>query len=456
MKEEKQPTPCAHVSPALAAKETLGRMAKTKQTLLPQNYCRVYREVTGEAQPWTSFCAQSELLADLMCRLLTPWTSNGGEKVAPIADHARDLTRLLRDISREADVVRARTTAESLGSRIHDRVATDDHVQAALAKLIRLVAASLADLAGDDKSVRGQISILEKLLCSDLTPASVQLATSHLQRLIDQQRETRRSLDEAQQTLRIALAKLVEQAGEMAQDTSEYEAKVVVLARDVENANDVSGIKTVVAELGGLLKEVGDSIRQSRDIMTKTHVQLTDAERQIAELRQRLADTSERARRDALTGAMNRAGLEQIWQREAEQSIKNRSTLSLGILDIDNFKKLNDTYGHKTGDDALMHLVGVVKEALRGLDTVARLGGEEFVILLPETGAEGAEAVLQRLQRELTKHFFLANNERVLITFSGGVTQVRLGEDSLQSAVARADGALYEAKRTGKNRVCVA
>jgi diguanylate cyclase len=455
MKEDKQPNPNAIASPALAAKETLGRMAKTKQALLPQNYCRVYREVTEDSQPWTSFCSQSELLADLLGRFLAPWTGDGGDKVAPIVQPARDFTRLLREVAREADLVRARTAADTLGNRIHDRVVTDSHVQAELAKLIRLVAASLADVAGDDKSVRGQISILEKLLSNDLTPAAVHLATSHLQRLVDQQRETRRSLDEAQQTLRLALAKLVEQAGEMAQDTTEYEAKVVALARDVETASDASAIKTVVGELGGLLKEVGASIRQSRDIMARTHVQLTDAERQIAELRQRLADTSERARRDALTGAMNRAGLEQIWQRELDQSSKNGSSLSLGILDIDNFKKLNDTYGHKTGDDALMHLVGVVKEALRGLDTVARLGGEEFVILLPETGADGAEAVLQRLQRELTKHFFLANNERVLITFSGGVTQVRVGEDSLQSAVARADGALYEAKRSGKNRVCM-
>lgn len=455
MKEDK-PNPTVPPSPAVAAKETLGRMAKTKLALLPQNYCRVYREVTADSQPWTAFCAQNEWLADVLGRLLAPWTGEAGDRVAPIVDPAREFTRLLREISTEADLIRARTAADTLGNCIHDRVITDSHVQAALAKLIRLVAASLADVAGDDRSVRGQISILERLLSNDLTPAAVQLATSHLQRLIDQQRETRRSLDEAQQTLRFALTKLVEQAGEMAQDATEYESKVVTLARDIETANDAKAIKVVVGELGSLLKDVGDSIRQSRDIMAKTHVQLTDAERQIAELRQRLADTSERARRDALTGAMNRAGLEQIWQREIEQSSKNGSPLSLGILDIDNFKKLNDTYGHKTGDDALMHLVGVVREALRGLDTVARLGGEEFVILLPETRADGADAVLQRLQRELTKHFFLANNERVLITFSGGVTQVQVGEDSLQSAVARADGALYEAKRAGKNRVCVA
>ena len=122
---------------------------------------------------------------------------------------------------------------------------------------------------------------------------------------------------------------------------------------------------------------------------------------------------------------------------------------------IDNFKRLNDTYGHNTGDEALLHLVGTVRDCLRPHDTLSRYGGEEFVILLPETSVEDSVIVLQRLQRELTKRYFLANNDKLLITFSAGVTVVG-HEEPQTSAIERADVAMYQAKATGKNRVVIA
>jgi diguanylate cyclase len=125
------------------------------------------------------------------------------------------------------------------------------------------------------------------------------------------------------------------------------------------------------------------------------------------------------------------------------------------VLDLDDFKKLNDTYGHIAGDSALKHLVKVVKDTLRSMDVIARFGGEEFVILLPETTVDAAVATMTRLQRELTRHFFMHENEKLLITFSAGVALRRQGEDQA-ALVKRADGAMYTAKKTGKNRVVVA
>jgi diguanylate cyclase len=111
--------------------------------------------------------------------------------------------------------------------------------------------------------------------------------------------------------------------------------------------------------------------------------------------------------------------------------------------------------GHDIGDQALIHLANVCRDTLRPQDTVARYGGEEFVILLPETPVEEAVVALTRLQRELTKKFFLNGNEKVLITFSAGVTQLR-PEDEQSSVIKRADEAMYKAKQTGKNRVITA
>ena len=128
--------------------------------------------------------------------------------------------------------------------------------------------------------------------------------------------------------------------------------------------------------------------------------------------------------------------------------------LCAALLDIDNFKKLNDSLGHDAGDGALVHLATVCRNTLRPQDTVARYGGEEFIILLPDTGIDDAVGALTRLQRELTRQIFLHEHHKTLITFSAGVTQVGPGESQAE-VLKRADEAMYEAKRTGKNRVCV-
>ena len=127
--------------------------------------------------------------------------------------------------------------------------------------------------------------------------------------------------------------------------------------------------------------------------------------------------------------------------------------MCLAILDIDNFKHLNDRLGHAAGDQALVHLSRVLRESIRPSDSIARWGGEEFVILLPETNLDGALKTMVRVQRALTRRYYLHNHERVLITFSAGVAQRRKGETQ-DEAITRADRALYKAKTAGRN--CVA
>ena len=119
------------------------------------------------------------------------------------------------------------------------------------------------------------------------------------------------------------------------------------------------------------------------------------------------------------------------------------------------FKRLNDSLGHRAGDHALIHLSNVIRETLRPSDSVTRYGGEEFVLLIPDTGLEDAVKMIERLQRELTKKFFLHENERVLVTFSAGVA-LRNPEESREDVLGRADKAMYQAKKAGKNRVVAA
>jgi diguanylate cyclase len=208
----------------------------------------------------------------------------------------------------------------------------------------------------------------------------------------------------------------------------------------------------VLAEVISETRIIQLNAQRSRDELRTSRQRVEEAERRISELQVELEKASTLVRHDQLTGALNRRGLDETFDAEVARSLRRRSPLCVALLDIDNFKKLNDTLGHDAGDAALIHLVTVIRETLRPQDTLARFGGEEFIILLPDTPIEDAQKALVRLQRELTKRIFLADNEKVLITFSAGLTEVR-PDDNQASVTKRADEAMYTAKHTGKNRV---
>jgi diguanylate cyclase len=177
-----------------------------------------------------------------------------------------------------------------------------------------------------------------------------------------------------------------------------------------------------------------------------------DADARVKKLEVELEQVSELVREDQLTGALNRRGLDETVDREIKRATRGKTALSVAMLDIDNFKQLNDTLGHQAGDQALIHLIQIVKETLRPSDSVGRYGGEEFIIIMPNTFRDDGVAVIQRLQRNLTKNLFMHNNERVLVTFSAGVALHGANED-VEDVISRADKAMYKAKKSGKNRV---
>lgn len=177
---------------------------------------------------------------------------------------------------------------------------------------------------------------------------------------------------------------------------------------------------------------------------------LVAAELRIAELEKALADARQLAQMDPLTGALNRRGFEEACQREFARSRRTGAGVALALIDLDNFKQVNDTLGHQVGDRVLVDLVGVLSKAMRPTDVVARFGGEEFVLLLPETPLLDAEAAIQRFQREFAVQSLQFG--ACAMTFSAGVV-TRQSDESLEDAVRRADAATYAAKRAGKNCV---
>jgi len=158
---------------------------------------------------------------------------------------------------------------------------------------------------------------------------------------------------------------------------------------------------------------------------------------------------------DPLTGAFNRREFTALADREALRAGRYRHALSILMLDLDHFKKLNDTYGHAAGDKALQRFTTLCCNALRNVDIFGRWGGEEFVALLPETTADGAAIIAERLRKMVADTVVNFNDHKITFTVSIGIAQYRDGENSVDAPLSRADQAVYDAKKAGRNKVSV-
>ena len=177
--------------------------------------------------------------------------------------------------------------------------------------------------------------------------------------------------------------------------------------------------------------------------------------RYAEKLRDNMQMSIEAAITDALTGLHNRRYMETHLGTLVEQAAARSRPLSVLVLDIDFFKAINDSYGHSAGDDVLKEFSRRLKKAVRGIDLACRFGGEEFVVVMPDTGIAMATQVAERLRKRIaTEPFRINQNTRaVQATISVGIAAMRSVEDRPGDIIRRADEALYRAKRQGRNRV---
>jgi len=166
-------------------------------------------------------------------------------------------------------------------------------------------------------------------------------------------------------------------------------------------------------------------------------------------------EVRENSVRDALTGCFNRAHTLEVLDAEMRRSSRSKLPLSLVIFDLDKFKEINDRHGHLCGDAVLASVGAKMRSTLRGSDIKCRYGGDEFVVVLPDTPLEGAREVVENLRREIESQPVVWNDETIGITSSFGISTVRPGEHDPVAAIARADAALYRAKQQGRNDVQV-
>ena len=234
------------------------------------------------------------------------------------------------------------------------------------------------------------------------------------------------------------------------QDKATHDLPVIFLSARDETEMKVNGLglgandyisKPFKAE--ELMARVSVSIRLKRE---------RDQLRASAEEAKANAEIAyEQAMTDALTGLLNRYGLQRSLQREQSEARRYHRPLSCVLIDLDHFKHINDTYGHTAGDIALQQIAVILTKAVRGSDMVFRYGGEEFLVLLPETNLEGAAALAEKIRQAADSQLF-GDGHVFPLTLSAGVSSLA-EQESGHDMIARADMALYDAKSHGRNRI---
>ncbi len=254
------------------------------------------------------------------------------------------------------------------------------------------------------------------------------------------------SLAEGRKVVEDLLESLALFVRQMVENNTSYTSRMADHKASLKRAMTLAGLQ----EIQRLLLEEIEGMQSSSE---SYRAQLDSARRTIQEQQERIRQSEAAARVDFLTRLANRRAFEQRLSEELERVRRYGGTFSLILMDIDEFKKVNDEFGHPAGDRVLKFIAAVLNEKVRATDFVSRYGGEEFAVLLPETPADRARVVAEKIRKTLQNSSLLHGKTKIKVTVSAGVGGVKPDGESLADLVARVDAALYQAKKKGRNCV---
>lgn len=256
------------------------------------------------------------------------------------------------------------------------------------------------------------------------------------------------TLHETTERIESELKRIMEYVGDAGEGASEYGKSLANVQGDLLGAKDIDGLKSAVTKV---LSET----RKMEELNQALEHKLTESTQEIGQLREDLEDMRKEALTDALTGIANRKLFDMELRRQARDAMEAGESMALLMLDIDHFKRFNDTYGHQTGDEVLKLLAATMSKSVKGEDIPARYGGEEFAVILPRTGLQGAIKVAEGIRERISTKKLVnrtTNTDLGKITVSIGAGLFEFGEP-LGDLIKRTDQALYKAKAQGRNRV---
>ena len=240
---------------------------------------------------------------------------------------------------------------------------------------------------------------------------------------------------------------LAETTGSLAEGIGQHNADLLqtMAAAAPPSASLTPQVATLLSSVLSIASTIQSTVQAS-------HAELLRTRKEIDDLRSDLKQSHERLLQDPLTGMQNRRGMDATLFHEVARARRSGTPLSVAMLDIDHFKQLNDSHGHHAGDRALVHLSEVVRSVLRDSDTTVRYGGEEFVMILPETDLSGARFVVDRLRLVVRKSPLIHEGQRIPLSLSAGIAQLQPAENG-SALLLRADRATLQAKSEGRDRV---
>lgn len=391
-------------------------------------------------------------LRDLLARVLEEPVHALLHGTPELATQSLQMAKAVRAAQQEKQINDVLSQLKQFSYRVSYAAEDQAELKAELLGILQLLIQNIGEIVIDEEWLHGQITSVSDMLAKPLDLRTLDSVERQLKDVIYKQSALKRNLQEANDRLKQMLATFVDRLGDFSSTTGDYHDKIEVCATRISQARDITEVSTVLEEVMRETRNMQLTTARSHDDMNTMRRRVNEAEHEVERLMTELSQASEMVRVDPLTGALNRKGMEEAMQREVARTRRHEAPLSIALLDIDNFKQINDNLGHRTGDLALQHLATVTRETIRPQDTLVRFGGEEFIILLPDTGMEDALKAMERVQRELTRRYFMSDNNKLLITFSAGISVLGLDEEPSE-AIRRADQAMYLAKRAGKNRV---
>lgn len=391
-----------------------------------------------------------EILATLTDRLLTD---------APV-----DTTRLIRAAATgpEADMRRA---VERLADMVQERIAGDGSINHVLLRLLEYIAVP--------RELTERAEALRHILQEPLTPAALEGVLRSLAELIADMRggvlREKRALEDflsqltdglqtLDQNLHATVKTQIDSFQEGRRLGSAIDVHMDSIDAAVQSAEGLDQLKTVLDSRVHAIREDMAAFHRleaqraaelERD-MSRLTARLAVLETEAESLRERVRVERCQALLDPLTGLPNRLAYDERVVQEYQRWRRYGSPLVLSIWDVDHFKRVNDSYGHQAGDKVLRVIATLLKSQTRVTDFICRYGGEEFIMLLPETELASALSCVEKIRAAVENTEFHHRGARVKVTVSCGVAQFR-GEDTVEDVFNRADQALYAAKRAGRN-----
>lgn len=412
------------------------------------------RHFTGAPGPAENDSDSAQLRELLAKTLEFSLTENLGYP-ARLSQQAREVAGAFRAVGDRVALDETAAHLKKLWLAVEFNAHQAAHEEERLRRLLAMLLENIGELVPDDSWLSGQLRLVREVITAPADPGRLAEAEKRLREVIYKQSMVKHGLHEATETLKQTMKNFVGRLGEIVEITGGYEKKMHTYVAKIGATESVQELGNILADILQDTHTMQIDTTRSREQLLQEREAAMQAESRIVQLEMELARMSTLVYEDDLTGGLNRRGLENHFAQEASRADREKTPLCLAMLDIDDFKKLNDTYGHDVGDDALVHLANSTREVLRNSDMLARYGGEEFVILMPNTSPQDAEHVTNRVRRALTKKIFLHENQKLFITFSAGIAERRPGE-TLDLLIKRADMALYRAKQDGKNRIYLA